>query len=55
MPTSNNKGGRGLPLVPEAVLKKRHDMDEMKAHRAAQALSNPRGNRKVFSSKTKIT
>jgi large subunit ribosomal protein L7e len=42
-----------LPLVPEAVLKRKHDMDEMKAHRAAQQLSNPRGNRKVFSSKTK--
>eukprot|EP00568_Trieres_chinensis_P002350 CAMPEP_0183295728 /NCGR_PEP_ID=MMETSP0160_2-20130417/3576_1 /TAXON_ID=2839 ORGANISM="Odontella Sinensis, Strain Grunow 1884" /NCGR_SAMPLE_ID=MMETSP0160_2 /ASSEMBLY_ACC=CAM_ASM_000250 /LENGTH=300 /DNA_ID=CAMNT_0025457255 /DNA_START=191 /DNA_END=1089 /DNA_ORIENTATION=- len=38
----------GLPLVPESVLKKRHDMDEMKAHRAAQQIANPRGNRKVF-------
>jgi len=53
--TSNNNGGRGLQLVPEAVLKKRHDMDEMKAHRAAQALANPRGNRNVFSSKSKMT
>ena len=55
MPSNDNNVGRGLPLVPEAVLKKRHDMDEMKAHRAAQALANPRGNRKVFSSKTKMT
>mmetsp|Transcript_4655 Transcript_4655/g.9034 ORF Transcript_4655/g.9034 Transcript_4655/m.9034 type:complete len:297 (-) Transcript_4655:823-1713(-) len=54
MASSDNNGGRGLPLVPEAVLKKRHDMDEMKAHRAAQAIANPRGNRKVFSSKTKM-
>ena len=54
MSSSDKNGGRGLPLVPESVLKKRHDMDEMKAHRAAQAIANPRGNRKVFSPKTKV-
>lgn len=34
-------------LVPEVLLKRRHDMDEMKARRAAQAFVNPRGNRKI--------
>ena len=45
--TSKDEGQ--LQLVPETVLKRRHDMDEMKAHRAAQALANPRGNRKIAS------
>ncbi len=42
-----------MQLVPEVLLKRRHDMDEMKARRAAQALANPRGNRKIASSTTK--
>jgi ribosomal protein L30/L7E len=37
-------------LVPEVLLKRRHDMDEMKARRAAQAFANPRGNRKIAAS-----
>ena len=53
MATPDTNGGRGLPLVPEAVLKRRHDLDEVKAHRTAQAMTNPRGNRKVFNSRTK--
>jgi hypothetical protein len=48
-------GDRGLQLVPESVLKRKHDLDEMKANRAAQQITNPRGNRKVFSQKTKVT
>jgi len=48
---SNNEG---LQLVPEAILKRKHDMDDMKAQRAAQAILNPRGNRKIFSKKTKV-
>lgn len=44
----------GLQLVPEAILKRRHDMDDMKARRTAQLLANPRGNKKVFNSKTKV-
>jgi len=53
--TSNDDDAKGnLQLVPEAVLKRKHDMDEMKAHRAAQAIRNPRGNRKVFNAKTKV-
>lgn len=43
-----------LQLVPETILRKKHDLDEMKAHRAAQAIVNPRGNRKVFNQKTKV-
>jgi hypothetical protein len=48
-PNNNNE----LQLVPEVILKKKHDMDEMKAHRAAQQILNPKGNRKVFSKATK--
>jgi large subunit ribosomal protein L7e len=48
---SNNEG---LQLVPEAILKRKHDMDDMKAQRAAQAILHPRGNRKIFSQKTKV-
>lgn len=44
----------GLQLVPEAILKRRHDMDDMKARRTAQLIANPRGNKKVFNSKTKV-
>lgn len=43
-----------LQLVPEAILKRKHDMDDMKAHRAAQQIINPTGNRKVFNKKTKV-
>lgn len=41
------------PLIPEAVLKRRHDMDEMAARRAANAILNPRGNRKIISTASK--
>lgn len=47
-------GNDELQLVPENILKRKHDMDEMKAHRAAQMIINPRGNRKVFNQKTKV-
>lgn len=42
-----------LQLVPETILKRKHDMDAMKAQRAAQQIINPRGNRKIFNQKTK--
>eukprot|EP00592_Proboscia_alata_P009933 CAMPEP_0194353574 /NCGR_PEP_ID=MMETSP0174-20130528/1892_1 /TAXON_ID=216777 /ORGANISM="Proboscia alata, Strain PI-D3" /LENGTH=310 /DNA_ID=CAMNT_0039122195 /DNA_START=58 /DNA_END=990 /DNA_ORIENTATION=- len=42
-----------LQLVPESVLRRKHDLDELKAKRAAQELENPRGNRKVFNPKVK--
>lgn len=42
-----------LQLIPEVVLKKKYDLDELKASRVAQELLNPRGNNKVFSSKSK--
>eukprot|EP00566_Odontella_aurita_P019952 CAMPEP_0113597976 /NCGR_PEP_ID=MMETSP0015_2-20120614/41312_1 /TAXON_ID=2838 /ORGANISM="Odontella" /LENGTH=294 /DNA_ID=CAMNT_0000505905 /DNA_START=44 /DNA_END=928 /DNA_ORIENTATION=- /assembly_acc=CAM_ASM_000160 len=49
MPNEDGSGGekpqQELQLVPESVLKKKHDLDEMKAKREAQA---PRGNKKVF-------
>jgi large subunit ribosomal protein L7e len=45
---------QNLQLVPEVILKRKHDMDDMKAHRAAQQILNPRGNNKVFSRKTKV-
>jgi len=35
-----------LQLVPEALLKKRHDLDALKARRAAALLTNPRTTRK---------
>lgn len=47
-------GNNELQLVPENILKRKHDMDDMKAHRAAQQIINPRGNRKVFNQKTKV-
>jgi len=46
-PSNNNDN---LQLVPEIILKKKHDMDEMKARRTAQQIINPRGNNKVFRS-----
>lgn len=42
-----------LQLVPEVILKRKHDLDEMKAHRAAQQIRNPRGNNRVFSKNRK--
>jgi len=42
----NNNG----QLVPENVLKRKHDLDELKAKRQSAELHKPRGNRKVFSS-----
>eukprot|EP01083_Nonionella_stella_P060285 157503_1 len=50
---ASEKKNDGLQLVPEVVLKRKHDLDEMKANRAAQAIINPKGNRKVFR-KTKV-
>ena len=47
------KPNQDLQLVPEVILKRKHDLDEMKAHRAAQQILNPRGNNKVFNKKTK--
>lgn len=40
-----------LQLVPETLLKRRHNLDELKAKRAANELQ--KGNRKVFSSSSK--
>jgi large subunit ribosomal protein L7e len=51
--SDQNDKYKGLQLIPETVLKKKHDLDEMKATRVAQQLINPRGNTKVFSSKAK--
>ena len=46
---NNNYKNSDLQLVPEVILKRKHDMDEMQAHRAAQQILNgPRGNNKVF-------
>lgn len=42
-----------LQLVPEIILKRKHDLDEMKAHRAAQQILNPKGNNKIFNRKNK--
>lgn len=44
-----------MQLVPETVLKRKHDMDALKAKRMSAELERPRGNRKVFSSKKKMT
>jgi large subunit ribosomal protein L7e len=43
-----------LQLVPEVILKRKHDMDDMKARRAAQQIINPTGNRKVFNQKSRV-
>ena len=48
---SNTNNGQ---LVPESVLKRKHDLDELKAKRQSAELHNPRGNRKIFSSKNKL-
>ena len=40
-----------LQLVPESLLKKRHDLDALKARRAAALLTNPRTTRKQISKK----
>lgn len=50
MSDTNNNNGQ---LVPESILKRKHDLDEIKAKRQVAALNNPRGNRKVFSSANK--
>lgn len=41
-----------LQLVPETLLKKRHDLDALRAHRAASALSS--GSRKRINNKNKV-
>eukprot|EP00586_Coscinodiscus_wailesii_P001969 CAMPEP_0172482866 /NCGR_PEP_ID=MMETSP1066-20121228/9517_1 /TAXON_ID=671091 /ORGANISM="Coscinodiscus wailesii, Strain CCMP2513" /LENGTH=283 /DNA_ID=CAMNT_0013246333 /DNA_START=133 /DNA_END=984 /DNA_ORIENTATION=- len=38
-------------LVPETILKRRHDLDELNAKHAANAIKNPRRSRKIFSKK----
>lgn len=56
-PSTSSAGGKknesSLKLVPETVLKRKHDMDEMKAKRRFLEMTNPRGNRKVFSASNK--
>uniref|UniRef100_A0A7S4V1L1 Ribosomal protein L30 ferredoxin-like fold domain-containing protein n=1 Tax=Ditylum brightwellii TaxID=49249 RepID=A0A7S4V1L1_9STRA len=47
---NENSTTSSLQLIPETVLKKKHDLDEMKMKRAAAAQP---GNNKVFSRKTK--
>lgn len=42
-----------LQLVPETLLKKRHDLDALEAKRAAEAITNPRISRKRISDKSK--
>jgi len=42
-----------LQLVPETLLKKRHDLDALQAKRAAEAINNPRVSRKRISDKSK--
>jgi large subunit ribosomal protein L7e len=42
-----------LQLVPETLLKKRHDLDALQAKRAAEAIDNPRISRKRISDKSK--
>lgn len=49
MAPSNSK----LQLVPETVLKKRHHVEEMNSQRNVRDTTHPRGNRKIFSDKTK--
>lgn len=43
-----------LHLVPESLLKKRHDLDALKAKRAASLIANPRVSRKRISDKSKV-
>mmetsp|Transcript_11558 Transcript_11558/g.24974 ORF Transcript_11558/g.24974 Transcript_11558/m.24974 type:complete len:373 (+) Transcript_11558:90-1208(+) len=43
-----------LQLVPETLLKKRHDLDQLRAKRAAAALTNPLIPRKRVSDKSKV-
>ncbi|KAL3800613.1 hypothetical protein HJC23_006075 [Cyclotella cryptica] len=43
-----------LHLVPESLLKKRHDLDTLKAKRAAALIANPRVSRKRISDKSKV-
>ena len=42
-----------LQLVPETLLKERHDLDALQAKRAAEAIDNPRISRKRISDKSK--
>jgi 60S ribosomal protein uL30 len=49
MSSSNSK----LQLVPETILKKRHDLDDMNFQRNLREMTYPRVNRKVFSDKIK--
>mmetsp|Transcript_13414 Transcript_13414/g.20343 ORF Transcript_13414/g.20343 Transcript_13414/m.20343 type:complete len:327 (+) Transcript_13414:208-1188(+) len=48
MTTPDKNNNDNLQLVPEIILKKKHDMDEMKARRTAQQILHPKGNNKVF-------
>jgi 60S ribosomal protein uL30 len=48
---SSSSTNSDLKLVPETILKKRHNLDELKAKRAANELQ--KGNRRVFSSSSK--
>lgn len=43
-----------LQLVPESLLKKRHDLDALKARRAASLLTNPRTTRKNTKNKPTV-
>lgn len=53
MSSVNKNKHSDLKLVPETVLKKRHDLDEMRAKKQFLEMTAPRGNRKVFSSSKK--
>lgn len=52
-PQNNNNNNNNLQLVPESILKRKHDLDELKSKRASAELHKPRGNRKVFSAKNR--
>jgi|Transcript_10767 large subunit ribosomal protein L7e len=43
-----------LHLVPETLLKKRHDLDSLRARRAAASITNPQISRKRISDKSKV-
>lgn len=51
MSSNNSNQQDELKLVPETLLKKRHNLDELKAKRAANL--GKKGNKKVYSSKSK--
>jgi large subunit ribosomal protein L7e len=52
---SSSSGGGGtsgaLQLVPETILKKKHDLDELRAQRAAHLLQHPKNNKKRHAQK----